>query len=214
MLLMMLLGIPIYVCATASVPMAWALIDKGVSPGAALVFLMTGPATNAATIATIWKVMGRRTAIIYLATVALSALAAGLALDYVFDVTGVSPEPAAQQMLPDVVKWTCAVVLLGVLGLAMFGRGGRPAQQIEPSRPATVRLAVKGMTCSHCAASVRRALLACPGVEAAEVDLAGGRAVVTGSAADVGILRQAVEELGYDVTEVRDGSASGAARET
>ena len=47
-LIMMALGIPMYVCATASVPIAWALIHQGVSPGAAFAFLVTGPATNAA----------------------------------------------------------------------------------------------------------------------------------------------------------------------
>ena len=69
MLVMMLLGVPVYVCATASVPIAAALIAKGVSPGAALAFLMTGPATNAATIVTVWKVMGVRTGIAYLVTI-------------------------------------------------------------------------------------------------------------------------------------------------
>lgn len=81
MLAMMVFGIPIYVCATASVPIAAALILKGVSPGAALVFLMTGPATNAAGIAAIWKMMGRRTALIYLGTAAGTALICGLVLD-------------------------------------------------------------------------------------------------------------------------------------
>lgn len=83
MLAMMLFGIPVYVCATASVPIAAALIAKGVSPGVALVFLMTGPATNAAGIAAVWKMMGRRTAILYLATTAISALAAGIIFDMV-----------------------------------------------------------------------------------------------------------------------------------
>ena len=78
MLVMMLVGIPIYVCATASVPIAAALIMKGVSPGAALVFLMTGPATNAATISTVWKTMGRRAAGLYLGTVAGASILAGL----------------------------------------------------------------------------------------------------------------------------------------
>lgn len=81
MFLMMLLGIPLYVCATASVPIAAALIAKGVSPGAALVFLMTGPATNAATITTFWKMMGRNCTIIYLFAIAVSALASGFLLD-------------------------------------------------------------------------------------------------------------------------------------
>lgn len=81
MLAMMLVGIPVYVCATASVPVAAALLAKGLSPGAALVFLMTGPATNTATLAAVWKIMGRRTAALYLASIALTALVAGLLLD-------------------------------------------------------------------------------------------------------------------------------------
>ena len=72
MLMMMVIGIPLYVCATGSVPVAVAMMAKGISPGAALVFLMTGPATNAAAITTLWKVLGRKTAVIYLAVVATS----------------------------------------------------------------------------------------------------------------------------------------------
>ena len=82
MLVMMLIGIPIYVCASASVPVAAALILKGLSPGAALVFLITGPATNAAGLATIWNTLGRRTAILYLLTVAGCALAGGHRLGF------------------------------------------------------------------------------------------------------------------------------------
>ncbi|MHC4843561.1 MAG: SO_0444 family Cu/Zn efflux transporter, partial [Planctomycetota bacterium] len=69
MLIMVLVGIPVYVCATASVPIAAALIMKGLSPGTALVFLMTGPATNAASFITIWKGLGKATAIAYLTSV-------------------------------------------------------------------------------------------------------------------------------------------------
>jgi len=82
MLVMMAVGVPLYVCATASVPIAAALIAKGVSPGAALVFLMTGPATNAATITVIWKLMGRRNAVLYLGAVVLSAFGCGALLNF------------------------------------------------------------------------------------------------------------------------------------
>ena len=110
---------------TASVPIAAAMIlEAGVSPGAALVFLMTGPATNAATITTVWKVLGRRTATVYLLTIAATALAAGLALDYIFTIQGIPPVKAARWMLPNWVKWASAVVLLGVLGFALFRRAG------------------------------------------------------------------------------------------
>ncbi len=133
MLAMMAIGIPIYVCATGSVPVAAALIAKGVCPGAALVFLMTGPATNSATIATVWKILGRRAAIAYLAVVALTALASGLLLDAAFDWTGLSVAGGAGSMLPAWLRHGSAVLLLAVLArgparrLLDRLRGGRAA---------------------------------------------------------------------------------------
>ena len=120
MVVMMFLGIPVYVCATASVPVAAALILKGLTPGAALVFLMTGPATNAASFVTIWKVMGRVTAITYLAAVAGCALLGGILLDYI--ASGFDFEIATRHgwMLPPIVKYISAVALLVVLAFAIL----------------------------------------------------------------------------------------------
>lgn len=81
MFILMTAGIPVYVCATASVPIAAGLMHMGASPGAALAFLMAGPATNAAAFTTIVKVLGKKTAGIYLTTVAASAIGFGLLLD-------------------------------------------------------------------------------------------------------------------------------------
>lgn len=123
MVVMMFLGIPVYVCATASVPVAAALILKGLTPGAALVFLMTGPATNAASFVTIWKTMGKKTALAYLAAVAGCALFSGILLDYIaawfnFDVVA-----RHGWMLPEPLKYVSAVVLLAVLAFGIFYRG-------------------------------------------------------------------------------------------
>lgn len=121
MLVMMVMGIPMYVCASASVPIAAALILKGLTPGAALVFLMTGPATNAATFVTIWKILGRATAITYLATIAGCSLLGGIVLDYI--IGGVSSGAAAHYhgwMLPPLVKHISAVVLLAVVIFALL----------------------------------------------------------------------------------------------
>lgn len=120
MVIMMLLGIPVYVCATASVPVAAALILKGLSPGAALVFLLTGPATNAASFVTIWKVLGRTTAIIYIATVAGSALLCGITLDYIIGGVGFEITTAVGTMLPQTVKYASAALLLGILAFAIL----------------------------------------------------------------------------------------------
>jgi uncharacterized membrane protein YraQ (UPF0718 family) len=121
MLLMMVVGIPLYVCATASVPVAAALILKGLTPGAALVFLMTGPATNAAGLATIWRALGRRTALLYLLAVAGCALGAGMLLDFLaFDVNLPVVSAHHHAVLPAAVKHISAVVLLGLLGYGIL----------------------------------------------------------------------------------------------
>ena len=123
MVVMMFLGIPVYVCATASVPIAAALIAKGLTPGAALVFLMTGPATNAASFVTIWKILGSRTALIYLASVAFCAMASGIVLDYFYFTPEMNhTEHLHGWMLPEAVRYISAVVLLAVLGYGIFSK--------------------------------------------------------------------------------------------
>ena len=213
MLVMLVLGIPMYVCATASVPIAAALIMRGVSPGAALVFLMTGPATNAATIATIAKTMGKRTAMVYLATVAISAVLAGLLLDALFEVSGVTPGIAAMWMLPAWFETLCAVGLLALLGSGILLPLLRP--KTEPclaSGEQQRTLRVVGMTCTHCEKAVRAALLADEYVRAVQVDLRTGLAVITGNdlPEENEALLQAVRDLGYQATWVDTNAANAA----
>jgi uncharacterized membrane protein YraQ (UPF0718 family) len=81
LLLVIAASVPLYLCATASTPVAAALVAKGLSPGAALVFLLVGPATNAATIAVVARLLGRQRLLIYLGSIIGVALAAGLLLD-------------------------------------------------------------------------------------------------------------------------------------
>lgn len=81
MLCAALVGIPLYMCASSSTPLAAGLLAKGLDPGAALVFLLTGPATNAATISVVSRTLGRRFTMIYLASILVVAMAAGLVLN-------------------------------------------------------------------------------------------------------------------------------------
>ena len=200
MLVMMAVGIPIYVCATASVPIAAALIAKGVSPGAALAFLMTGPATNAATIMTVSRVMGRRTAAIYLGVVAVSAIAGGLLLDAIFHAGSFDGTMRHPWMLPGWLKSVSAALLLAVMAGSFFrlpGGKGEPAADIKGK---VLKIKIEGMTCEHCASSVTRALKEVRGVSSAWVDLKKGEAFVTGGDLDISLLGEAVESLGYKVT--------------
>ena len=207
-LLMMVAGVPLYVCATASVPIAAGLIHMGASPGAALAFLIAGPATNAAALTTIWRLLGRRTALIYLFTVAASALGGGLLLDWLVPVMESAP-PQLETHVHAVAEggWLAhasAVVLLIVLGYSRW----RPTQPADASAHSDeagtvddteqrVELTISGMRCSHCSETVHRGLLESPGVTTAEVDLSNGRAVVTGNDLEPGQLADTVSELGY-----------------
>ncbi len=198
-LLLMALGIPVYVCATASVPLAAALIAIGVSPGAAFVFLMTGPATNIATIVTVWKVMGKKVAIIYLLTTAGCALLFGTLLDLIYTATARTAEPYMPWMLPPYLKMTSAIILLGVLAWSMYAHKrvhGEPIPQEQEK--GMLALNITGMTCSHCVDAVTRALKESPGVEAVNVDLKTGKAILSGSDLDAEALCKAVSELGYE----------------
>lgn len=200
MIVVMAVAIPLYVCATASVPIAAALITAGFSPGAALVFLMTGPATNAATITTLWKIMGRRTTIIYVMTVALAALGAGLLMDYVIALRPHLATVPAHAMLPPWLSTGSAVALLALLTRHALPRRcmrGHGLVEQGPAANASLTLSVHGMSCSHCADAVKRALLEIDGVTDAEVDLEQARAVVRGTAVNGQTLRIAVESLGY-----------------
>lgn len=82
MLLVILLSIPMYVCATASTPIAVGLLLAGVTPGAALVFMLTGPATNIATLMVIKNELGKRELVLYLIAIVFGAICAGLLLDH------------------------------------------------------------------------------------------------------------------------------------
>lgn len=84
LVVMLVVGIPLYICASASTPIAAAMILKGLSPGAALVFLLAGPATNAATITVISKFWGKKVTVIYLATIACSSLLIGWLLNRLY----------------------------------------------------------------------------------------------------------------------------------
>ena len=208
-LLLMAAGAPIYVCATASVPIAAGFMRMGASPGAALAFLIAGPATNAATFTTIWKALGRRTALLYLVTVAASAIGCGLALDWLAPAAGASLPQFAGHAHAQVlwINHASAVALLAVLLLSYLSGRRRSASADERAPGDGLRrmaLLVTGMTCSHCADAVKRALEECDGVREADVDLRGGRAVVTGGRLDQERLVAAVTAAGYEAG-VADG---------
>lgn len=118
LLVALLLGIPMYVCSLASIPVALGLMEAGLSPGAALVFLMAGPATNVATIGAVRKVLGNRTLLVYVSAVFVLSLGGGLALDMLLGPTGGRSAGALHPR--GLVGDLSGIVLMGLMALALW----------------------------------------------------------------------------------------------
>ena len=115
---MVLVGIPLYICASASTPIAAALVAKGFSPGAALIFLMTGPATNTGTIAIIMNQFGTRFASVYVASVIAVTVVLGILIDILLIAGGITLAvnlDAAHSPALLVLEWTGAIILLALI---------------------------------------------------------------------------------------------------
>jgi uncharacterized membrane protein YraQ (UPF0718 family) len=139
MLIMLLAGIPLYVCATASTPIAAALILKGVSPGAALVFLLVGPATNMAALAVISGTLGKRSTAIYLASIAVCAVFSGLLVDASYEWLDISPQAAIGQAVETIPHWLAlaAGVFLILLSIGPLWQGAKMWMVRKNNAPVT-----------------------------------------------------------------------------
>ena len=203
----LLIAIPMYVCATGSIPVAAALMLKGLSPGAALVFLMAGPASNMASILVIRRVMGQRTLWIYLLSLTVGAIVFGLGVDFLLPrelfTSLLSPTDACCHMSTPWWQWASTVVMGALLLYALVIAPLLHRRTPETAEAAAAengtaprRFVVEGMTCHHCSAHVEKALQNVPGVTYAEVSLERGEALVEGDATDDALM-QAVADIGY-----------------
>jgi len=142
MLIMLVVGIPLYICATASTPIAAALILKGVSPGAALVFLIAGPATNITSLTVLLGLLGKRATIIYLTAIAVLAVIFGLAVDQIYALLGISARATmgrAAEIVPQSAKYLGALLLMAISIKPIFlwfkGRFVRGAERHGQEHP-------------------------------------------------------------------------------
>ncbi len=196
-LAVLLVSVPLYVCATASVPIAAALVASGMPAGAALVFLIAGPATNVATMGAIFRGLGPRVLAIYLTVIVSGSVAFGLVFDSLLESgTGTLQHEHGPGW------WAVLSAVVFVAMLAWFAgeelwRVVR--RQIGTASAATpIELGIDGMKCAGCVAKLERALSAESGVESAVVTLKPGRAVILGPI-DEDQVRHVVERLGFQV---------------
>lgn len=192
--LVLLIAIPLYVCATASVPIAAALVGSGLSPGAALVFLMAGPATNLATIGAVYKTLGRRPLIIYLASIIIGSVLAGAFFNQVIPDASTSghlhthSHSTAWWQIASSVVLAAMVAWFAVSDFRTFLERFRPPSELNGRR-----FDIQGMTCNGCAAKLKSCLLADADVTTATVSFGQSSAVVSGDASDERILAIATQ---------------------
>lgn len=209
MLIVLAIAIPMYVCATGSIPIALSLMMKGLTPGAALVLLMAGPAINSASMLVINKAFGRKQMIIYISSIVAGAILFGLGIDYLlpsewFAVTGTHTMDACCHAEEE-TSWFatgCSVLFLALLARALWHtlvgghqhttpsnspQGGghnhpdgvNPPPVGEQEGVGRVLINIEGMHCSHCAKNAQGAIEAVPGVKSAAVDHIAKTAVIT-----------------------------------
>lgn len=201
MLIMMLFGLPLYVCSTASVPIAAVLMTKGISAGAAFVFLMVGPATNAATMLVIARALGSKVLGVYLAAIAGFALLFGLGLDFLLANTPLTVTLPHHLHEHGTAWWQLGSgLLLGYFLLRHFYYKLRRRWGAAPvTMSDKLQLQIEGMSCSHCVKNVKDSLEKVSGVTNAEVNLDAGTATVDGDKLNRAQLAAAVEGAGYKV---------------
>lgn len=205
MLLALAIGLPLYVCATASVPIAAALVAAGLPTGAALVFLMAGPATNAATVGALFRALGRRVTAIYLTTIILGSMAGGLLFESVWPSMARAGEAVHHHGATAAPWWSLtqmAMVWLLLGFLAFFAwedlrRLWRRGAFTKGAAEVSLALPVRGMSCEGCVAHLERTLQGDPSVAGARVTLDPARAEVRGSISE-SRLRELIAEAGYE----------------
>lgn len=227
MLLVLCIALPMYLCATGSIPIAVALMMKGLTPGAALVLLMAGPACNFASMLVIRKVLGVRTLITYLASIIVGSIAFGYLIDYlqfngiVNFLEHLTYQQACCAEGDGWFEWACTILMILMLvnAIVLPKLGLRKAHHCHchdehhhdedgcscgcesdecHSEQNVVKYIVEGMNCNHCRMNAEKALQQVEGVESATVDLASKEAVVKGYATEEQ-LRQAIEAIGFEL---------------
>jgi uncharacterized membrane protein YraQ (UPF0718 family) len=197
-LIMLVAGLPLYVCATGSIPLAAAFLAVGASPGAALVFLTAGPATNTATMGFVAGVLGKRTFLAYFFSISLVSLSGGVLLDYYF-ADSMQSMGHHHHDTTNLWYWfqtLCTIVFLGLLFrvyITDFLKRS-PAVAVDISYNRSYK--IPAISCGGCILNIERALKPLSQTGDYRIDLESKTLYINGTISDKE-LRQKLAEAGY-----------------
>jgi uncharacterized membrane protein YraQ (UPF0718 family)/copper chaperone CopZ len=208
MILILAASVPLYICATGSIPIAAVLMMKGLAPGAALVLLMAGPATNIATMAVIGNTLGRKSLWVYMVSIIGGALFFGMLVNELLPrewFTGAMPSlPHLHEHQTGWFKWASSalLVLLIVNAYVMSLFTARKERNKDREKANNMKenilvYSVEGMTCDHCKATVEKGLRELQGVSEVRADRNKGQVHVQADSVSEEQIKERIEKLGY-----------------
>ncbi len=200
LIMALLISLPMYACSTASVPIAAGLVHAGLPPGAALVYLVAGPATNVATMGAILRVFGKRVLSIYLLVIITASLFFGYMFDYLVDMTAMRIHDHATHEHGGLMTIAAACLLLGIfVKFALTGiRNRLDGRRASNSSLEHITLRVDGMSCQGCAVKLRSAFNSIPNIRHADVNLALGQVRLNGMDMEEDSIRNVISGAGYE----------------
>ena len=207
MIVIAIASVPIYVCATASVPIAMVLISKGLEPGAAFVFLMAGPATNAATISVIMNSLGKKIVYVYISIIFISSIIFGLLINAFLDPNSLPinmEHVHSHNALWNIFSTISIYTMLIITGYALFNQLTNKTikQKTATDQKADLSIMIKGMTCNHCKETAMEAIQTCHGVEKVTIDLESGQAIINGKPIDEQEIIESINSVGFSVSKL------------
>ena len=198
-----LVSIPMYTCATASVPFAAALMHAGAEPGVAFVFLMAGPATNVATITVIKKILGQKVVTIYLGVIFIGSITFGLLINKFIDISSIPVinEHVHNMNHLDFISILSSLALFVLCAIAIFNLFKKSDISNLVSN-GDLSLVVKGMTCNHCKETVHEAIINCEGVEKTNIDLTSGNVEIYGKNINSKKIIDSITNVGFSIGKI------------
>ncbi len=200
-LLMLMIGIPLYVCATGSIPIVASLIQKGLSPGSGLVFLIAGPATNVVTMLFVGKTLGKKSFIIYMLSIMTGALFFGCLLDTITINFGINMAEIAHRHT-DFSVISCISSFILII-FAIYHGFIATQQRFIPRKKAKNCFVfnVPNVSCANCAARIRRALTNIDGVTSVDVNIKRKKVKVCCGFDNAERVKKTLASIGYPVSE-------------
>jgi uncharacterized membrane protein YraQ (UPF0718 family)/copper chaperone CopZ len=200
MILMAVLSIPMYICATASVPIAAGLISSGIEPGAAFVFLMAGPATNIATISVIINTLGKKIVYIYLSTIFTCSIISGALINkfIIINLNSMHHQMNHNHWLNILSGLLLLAVCIYAISSKFFIKDVIENLKIK----ADLSFIVKGMTCNHCKETVTEAINTCDGIQDVTINLESGETFIYGNNLNKQQIISSINNVGYSIGKI------------